>query len=119
MRGWPTIVWQLRLRPVGSADPIRVALRWSRQRPLEVWLEFPDAGVHWVVARELLASGLAGPAGLGDVMLLPDLRDPAWLELILSSPDGVVGLRLPAAELTDFLRATWVQVPADHEASAP
>ena len=108
MHDRPTVLWQLRLRPVGSGSdaPIRVALSWSRSNPLEVWLEFPDAGVYWVVARELLAQGLAGPAGLGDVTLLPDLHDPRWLELILSSPDGVVGLRLPAAELTEFLRAT-------------
>ncbi|WP_051580929.1 SsgA family sporulation/cell division regulator [Pseudonocardia acaciae] len=108
-----TVTWQLRLRPVDSDELVRMTMTWSRREPFEVWLGFPDADVHWVVARELLAAGLAGPAGLGDVALLRDLADPRLLELILSSPDGVLGLRLPAAELADFLRATW-----DQEASS-
>lgn len=108
----------LRLRPLGllhSDGLVAMTLAWSRYDPLAVSLRFPDEGVCWVVSRELLAQGLLGPAGLGDVALLPDLADPDALELVLSSPDGVAGLHLPRADLADFLDATWEQMPSEAE----
>lgn len=115
----PTEVsWPLVLQPLSAARPVPVTLAWSCYDPLAVRLEFPSVGVCWVAARELFAAGLIGPAGLGDVALLPDLDDPDWLELILSSPDGLVGLRLPVADLAAFLSVTWEQRPPSAEGAA-
>src|ERR671919_696784 len=65
-----------------GCDPIRVRglLRWTSTDPHTVALVFhPGAGteVTWLVGRDLLAAGVAGPAGLGDVSILPDLHSGA------------------------------------------
>jgi hypothetical protein len=99
-------------RPAGC-DPISVRglLRWTSTDPHAVALVFHPgtrAEVTWLIGRELLTDGVHGPAGLGDVSILPDLRSGAHRELVLSSPDGHRGLRFPVAALVAFLERTGV-----------
>lgn len=87
---------------------LAVMLSWSVGDPFAVVLVFPRVGgclgPRWVVSRELLAAGLEGPAGLGDVQVFPDLVDARCVELVLSSPAGVrVGLRARRRALSEFL----------------
>jgi hypothetical protein len=109
----------MRVPALGPGGPVALVLTWSRADPLTVRMRFPEAGVQWMVARELLALGLLGPAGLGDVTLLPDLDDPGHLELILSSPDGSVCLQLRRCELVGFLSAIWRLIPGGEPEPAP
>jgi hypothetical protein len=64
------------------------------------------AEVTWLIGRDLLDAGVHGPAGVGDVSILPDLRSGAHRELVLSSPDGRRGLRFPVAVVVAFLDRT-------------
>jgi hypothetical protein len=101
----------MELELVDWPEPIVVTMTWSRDDPYAVGLRFPgEPGVYWLVAREVLTAGLAGPAGLGDVAVFPDLFDPGYIELVLSSPDGAVGLRVPLLKLVAFLNETWRHV---------
>ena len=111
-----TVVRSIRVELLGWDRWAPVLLIWSKHDPYAVGLMFPEADrVEWRMARELLAEGLAGPAGMGDVALLPDLTIKGWVEMVLSSPDGQIGLRMPTRALRAFLRATWRQVPAGAE----
>jgi hypothetical protein len=93
----------------GDRIPVRGLLRWTSTDPHTVALVFrPGAGseVTWLVGRDLLAAGVAGPAGLGDVSILPDLHSSAHRELVLSSPSGRRAFRFPVAALVAFLDRT-------------
>lgn len=74
--------------------------------------------VTWTFARELLATGLDQPAGLGDVRVWPS----PWATLhgdqvtiALSSPDGEAVLEVPRKALCRFLRRTYALVPRGQE----
>ncbi|WP_084216478.1 SsgA family sporulation/cell division regulator [Pseudonocardia spinosispora] len=112
----PTVVWPVELELLDWVEPVVVTMSWSHNDPYAVGLRFPgDDGVYWLVARDLLASGLSGPAGLGDIAVFPDLANADCLELVLSSPDGAIALRIARAELAAFLDATYGHVPAGAE----
>lgn len=116
-RGQETVATTVELEMLGWAEQVTVTLSWSSDAPYAVGLIFPgELEVCWLVARDLLAAGLLGPSGLGDVSVFPDLYDPGFVELVLSSPDGSVGLRMPVHRLATFLDATWRHVPAGAEA---
>jgi hypothetical protein len=89
--------------------PVRGVLRWISTDPHTVAVVFRPGGtteVTWLIGRALLAAGVHGPAGLGDVSVLPDLRSGAHRELVLSSPSGRRGFRLPVAAVVAFLDRT-------------
>lgn len=96
---------------------LSVTLSWRAEDPYAVTVTFPrqEQRVRWVLGRCLLAAGLEGPAGLGDVSVLPDLECSGQVELILSSPDGRIGFLVEIGVLEEFLRATWAVVPAGEE----
>ncbi|MGW4384405.1 SsgA family sporulation/cell division regulator [Kitasatospora sp. NPDC004531] len=86
--------------------------------PYAVRLTFPDGtpdgGVSWLVARDLLAAGLTGPAGNGAVRIRP------WphgrLRLAFLGADGTRATVLaPTAPLAEFLTATHALVPPGTE----
>jgi hypothetical protein len=88
---------------------VRGLLRWSSTDPHTVAVVFRPGTrgeVVWLVGRDLLAAGVHGPAGLGDVSVLPDLRSTAHRELVLSSPQGRRAFRMPVAALVAFLDRT-------------
>lgn len=91
-----------------------VELFWTGSDPLAVQLRFVTAGAVWEVGRELLAEGLAGPAGCGDITLRPAGRA---LDVQISSPDGHASVQVPAREVRSFL-AEIRQAMSDDEIAA-
>jgi hypothetical protein len=90
----------------GNPVTVRALLRWISTDPHTVAIAFRPGRrgeVTWLIDRDLLADGMRGPAGLGDVSILPDLRSDAHRELVLSSPDGQRGFRFPVAAVVAFL----------------
>ncbi|WP_329495197.1 SsgA family sporulation/cell division regulator [Kitasatospora herbaricolor] len=107
---------------------LRVTLRYRADDPLAVRMLFPaeysldatgteeqkgGAEVTWVFARQLLAAGLAGPAGIGDVHVRPALGPQTMVEL--RAAEGVALLRFDTADLRYFLRLSFLAVPEGEE----
>lgn len=101
---------------------VQARFRYDPTDPYAVHVTFhtePDPQTTtWTFARELLATGIDQPAGLGDVRIWPS----PWLtplgdrvNLALASPDGEAQLDLPRAALHRFLRRTYVIVPRGQE----
>lgn len=68
-------------------------------------LRGPDGEeVRWTFAWELLAAGLAGPAGEGDVRTRPTSEGLHGVEIVLG-PSCAVRVRLPDQAVTAFVRA--------------
>lgn len=86
---------------------------------VEMHLEVRSGTVVWTFARQLLAEGLYGPAGDGDVRVWPCLGNTGGAVVIieLSSPEGVAVLQAPSREVAAFVAATEKIVPTGHEAS--
>ncbi|MFJ5774085.1 SsgA family sporulation/cell division regulator [Streptomyces sp. NPDC093094] len=99
--------------------PVPATLRYLSQDPLAVHIDFPpevsleDQGVTWTFARALLAEGLEGPAGSGDVHLWPCGRARTVLEF--HSPYGLALLQFDTAALHRFLLRTYAVVGAGRE----
>ncbi|MFJ1705755.1 SsgA family sporulation/cell division regulator [Kitasatospora sp. NPDC088346] len=76
----------------------------------------PDAGpgVEWVFARRLLAAGLDGPAGPGDVHVRPATERRTAVEL--RAPEGVALLHFTTPDLRRFLWRSHLAVPEGQEA---
>jgi hypothetical protein len=72
--------------------------------------------VIWLFARDLLRLGLNGATGQGDVRVWSSRVDGSELIIIaLLSPDGEALLQVEAAEIADFLRATYALCPVGNE----
>lgn len=96
--------------------------RFDPGASLEVRLVFhcdtPEP-IEWVFSRSLLAAGLRGPAGRGDVRLRPHLcpdHGPV-LRLMLASPHGEAVLEAPAPGVAAWLDRTCALVPPGSEVS--
>jgi Streptomyces sporulation and cell division protein, SsgA len=119
-----TVTCQLDLQlvvPGESTVPLAVVLRYTAADPYAVHAEFRtgvDESVDWVFARDLLAAGIARPAGEGDVRVWPSAGSAGEgvVFVALASPDGQALLQAPAAALTDFLHRTHALVPEGMEA---
>jgi Streptomyces sporulation and cell division protein, SsgA len=104
------------LWPGGDPRPVRAHLRWRSTDPYTVQLGFhtrvaPD--VVWVLSRELLAQGLTGEAGMGDVRLQP--APDATVLLQLRPPTGQTWLRIENWVLEEFLESTYRHIPLGSE----
>jgi hypothetical protein len=87
-------------------DPCAVTLRlWSTDGP----------DVEWLISRDLLAAGLIGPVGCGDVRLTPHPIMSTHLQLHLSDDERVATLLVDGMWLEDFLAVTYDIVPAGRE----
>lgn len=117
-----TVVEELSLHLVIAGQPsvpMAAELRYDTADPYAVHATFraDDSQVTWVLARELLMTGLQAASGLGDVQVMPSEEHPESVVLIkLSSPDGVAVLAANAADLRGFLLRTCDQVPPGAEA---
>lgn len=107
--------------PDATALPVRASLRYDPADPYAVNVLFhaESAGgeaVGWSFARELLATGLDEPAGMGDVRVWPWATPRGdFVALALSSPDGNALFEVPRSVLVRFLRRTYVVVPRGRE----
>lgn len=98
--------------------PLPVSLRYGASDPYAVTVRFygPDEHVEWVFARELLALGLTGEQGLGDVKVRAvNERGTDVVIISLASPDGRADLEADAADLRAFLSSTERIVPMGAE----
>lgn len=117
-----TVVEELSLHLVIAGQPgvpMTAELRYETSDPYAVQATFraDDSQVTWVLARELLMTGLQAVSGIGDVQVMPSDEHPETVVLIkLSSPDGVAVLAANAADLRGFLLRTCDQVPPGAEA---
>jgi Streptomyces sporulation and cell division protein, SsgA len=105
--------------PQHTTVPLVASLFYSGEDPYAVRMAFhvgTDEPVEWIFARDLLAAGMAGPSGEGDVKVWPSSAGgEAALNLVLSSPFGQAHFEAPMPPLADFLRRTYDAIPAGHE----
>jgi Streptomyces sporulation and cell division protein, SsgA len=104
--------------PGAAAVPVMVDLSYDSHDPYAVRAEF-HAGrgvVSWIFARELLADGLLGLAGVGDVRIMP-ATNPELVLFQLDAADSFALLDAPSAELAEFLDDTYdgVSPGTEHE----
>lgn len=102
----------------GRDGPLRAELRFDSREPYAVTISFEATGdepVEWLLARELLAEGLRGPAGEGDIRLRPATEDPAAVLVDLRGRHGWMELVAPRGELVGFLACAHVLVPPGRE----
>ncbi|MFE2688401.1 SsgA family sporulation/cell division regulator [Streptomyces mirabilis] len=95
-------------------------LRYEPSDPYAVRATFAVVGsdetVEWIIGRDLLADGLEGPAGEGDIRVWPaEEPDVSDLYLLLNPPDGTALLKAPAREIKTFLQETEAVVPRGAE----
>ena len=108
------------ITPDSPPVPVRVELSYSNRDPYAVQASFrtgQGSPVDWVFARDLLADGLLGPAGTGDVRVQPLAHDPGSIEVELASPSGHAVFTTCAATLAAFLDRTFEEVPPATEYS--
>ncbi len=104
-----------------SSTPVLSRLSFHAEEPYAVTVAFrTERGrwVEWTFARELLATGLTDPAGIGDVRVRPDLsEDEAMLTLEIESPDGYASFELEREDVESFLGSTFelVQLGCESE----
>lgn len=98
---------------------IPATLHYDRDDPFAVRMTFPAPAtlegveVCWTFARELLAAGLEGPEGHGDVRVRPYGYDRTVLEF--HAPEGTAVVHVRSGEVRRFLEATGELVPTGLE----
>jgi hypothetical protein len=96
---------------------LRAALAYDRKEPYEVRVLFPAGLEHLdlVLARDLLASGLTGPATYGGIRVWPN-HDQYWAVCIgWTDPAGHARVEVRAAAVAHFLNLTYYLVPQGTE----
>jgi hypothetical protein len=105
--------------PEHGAVPLVASLCYSADDPYAIRMAFhvgADEPVEWIFARELLAIGLEGPAGEGDVQVWPsEEHGLELLNLALSSPFGEAHFEAPRGVTADFLSRTYDMIAAGRE----
>ena len=92
-----------------SDDPFAVMM--SISRPSGRWID-------WLLSRDLLIEGLAGPAGVGDVRLTP-FADEEFdvLEVRIGDDEGFASLEFDRDLIERFLEASFEIVAAGAEST--
>ncbi|GAA1425633.1 SsgA family sporulation/cell division regulator [Streptomyces thermospinosisporus] len=119
----PTVIEQpVEARLVAAAprmQSIPATLHYDRNDPFAVRMTFPGPAtlegveVSWTFSRELLAAGLEGPQGQGDVRVRPYGYDRTVLEF--HAPEGTAVVHVRSGDVRRFLEATDELVPAGLE----
>ncbi|MBV9846932.1 MAG: SsgA family sporulation/cell division regulator [Kutzneria sp.] len=90
--------------------PLEVELRYDTTDPFAVVASFRPGRedcVEWAFSRDLLADGLIGAVGDGDIRIRPSMRDVEMVVVELRSPAGEAVFEAPAEKLADFLDTTY------------
>ncbi|MEV6315492.1 SsgA family sporulation/cell division regulator [Streptomyces sp. NPDC051776] len=104
-----------------QVQDMTAVLSYRRDDPLAIRICFPPraslagSDVAWVFGRDLLAQGLDGPAGEGDVHVRPFGDDLTVLEFHASV--GTAMVRMETPDLRRFLQRSYLLVPAGSEGS--
>jgi len=97
--------------PDHGSVPLVASLYYSAEDPYAIRMAFhvgTDEPVEWIFARDLLAVGLEGPAGEGDVQVWPsDELGHELLNIALSSPFGEAHFDSPRSSTASFLSRTY------------
>ncbi len=100
-------------------ETLPAVLSYDRTDPFAVRMAFPAPAtlrgteVSWEFSRELLATGMDAPAGVGDVRVRPFGYDRTVLEF--HAAEGIAMVHVRTAELRRFLRRAQQLVPAGAE----
>ena len=129
-----TVSAELGLRLVAAEQtivPLVASLHYRGTDPYAVRMAFyvgTEDPVEWIFARELLADGMAGPVGEGDVQIWPSPPSAfaegepgapfSVLNIKLSSPFGEAHFEAPAEAIANFLDRTYTVVRMGQESSA-
>jgi hypothetical protein len=98
---------------------IPATLQYDRRDPFAVRMTFPAPAtlegveVCWTFARELLAAGMHGPEGHGDVLVRPYGYDRTVLEF--HAPEGTAVVHIHSSDVRNFLRRSTELVPVGLE----
>jgi hypothetical protein len=99
--------------------PLVASMYYSATDPYAIRMAFhvgTDEPVEWIFARDLLAGGLEGPAGAGDVQIWPADEDGCDVfNIALCSPFGEAHFEAPIAATADFLKRTFEVIAAGQE----
>jgi hypothetical protein len=105
--------------PDHGSVPLVASLYYSAEDPYAIRMAFhvgTDEPVEWIFARDLLAVGLEGPAGEGDVQVWPsEDADGEVLNIALSSPFGEAQFEAPRDSTAAFLTRTCEVIAPGHE----
>jgi len=93
-----------------GSTPVRSRWSYRADQPFTVTASFQterDRWVEWAFSRDLLAEGLRGPAGFGDVRLHPETDTGLTMLVVeIESPEGYAELELEHEGVAAFLTAT-------------
>jgi hypothetical protein len=106
------------IRTISGRDFVPADVRYDVTDPYAVTVAFQvghGQWLEWVFGRDLLAEGLAGAAGDGDVRICRDACDPTVLIFELDSPFGQAVIEGVAADFAEFLGRTCAEVPRGTE----
>lgn len=124
MNSGPTISAELGLSlvvPEHGAVPLMASLCYTADDPYAIRMAFhvgTDEPVEWIFSRELLAEGMGGPAGEGDVHVWPGTdHGLGVLNVALSSPFGHAHFEAPMTAIAEFLDRTFAVIPAGEESA--
>ncbi|MEU2623052.1 SsgA family sporulation/cell division regulator [Streptomyces sp. NPDC007157] len=96
-----------------------MSLRYEPADPYVVRAVFftdTDEPTEWVLGRDLLADGLTGSAGCGDIRVWPGVgRGDQVMYIVLGSPAGTALLEVPVQDVRTFLQDTEALVPRGTE----
>ncbi|MER5755942.1 SsgA family sporulation/cell division regulator [Streptomyces sp. NPDC002088] len=123
MKSLKTVIRGLPVQLVVSHEmslSMSVSLQYEPSDPWAVRAAFTVVGsgetVEWIIGRDLLADGLEGPAGEGDIRVWPaEEHDVSDLCILLNPPDGTALLKVPVREIKTFLQETEAVVPRGAE----
>jgi hypothetical protein len=107
--------------PEHGAVPLMASLCYTADDPYAIRMAFhvgTDEPVEWIFSRELLAEGMDGPAGEGDVHVWPGTdHGLGVLNVALSSPFGHAHFEAPMTAIAEFLDRTFAVIPAGEESA--
>lgn len=109
--------------PEGPALPVAATAHYAALDPWAVRVVFctggaGDAGVAWLLARQLLADGLIRPVGDGDVQVWPSTAgQERVVRIAMTSPSGSARFEIDRDELVAFLQQTYLVVPTGAEST--
>ncbi|MFD4565190.1 SsgA family sporulation/cell division regulator [Streptomyces sp. NPDC058467] len=98
---------------------MRMSLRYEPTDPYVVRATFftdTDEPAEWVLGRDVLADGLTGSAGCGDVRVWSAVgRGDQVMHIVLGSPAGTALLEVPVQDVKAFLENAEALVPRGTE----
>ena len=98
-------------------DPFAVRIAFGDVGDERDLVDVDEAGIAWLVSRELLQTGLDRPSGEGDVRVWPSHGATDVLFLHLRAPSGEALFELSRATVAAFIRQTETLVPSGSESA--